>query len=87
MQALETQNYWLNMQKHLDEAYVPSCPDCQCNKSRTNKPFRLLHPLPIPEQHGDSVTIDFIGPLPPDDGYNSIITFTDHLTRIPKLHP
>jgi hypothetical protein len=35
--------------------------------------------LPIPNQRGDSVTIDFIGPLPKDDGKNSIITFTDRL--------
>jgi len=38
-----------------------------------------LHPLPIPDQRGDSVAIDFIGPLPEDDGKNSIITFTDRL--------
>ena len=38
-----------------------------------------MHPLPIPEQRGDSVAIDFIGPLPPDSIYDSIIMFTDHL--------
>jgi len=38
-----------------------------------------LHPLPILDQRGDSIAIDFIGPLPEDDGKNSIITFTDQL--------
>jgi len=38
-----------------------------------------LHPLPIPDQWGNSVAIDFIGPLPEDNGKHSIITFTDRL--------
>ena len=38
-----------------------------------------LHPLPIPEQHGYSIAIDFIGPLPVDAGFNPIITFMNHL--------
>ena len=38
-----------------------------------------LHPLPIPDQCGDSVTMDFIGPLPEDNSNNCIVTFTDCL--------
>lgn len=38
-----------------------------------------LHPLPIPDVRFDSVGIDFIGPLPLDDGHNTIMTMTDHL--------
>jgi hypothetical protein len=30
--------YWSNMRKDLENAYVPSCVDCQCNKSLTSKP-------------------------------------------------
>ena len=65
------------MQCDLEQGYITSFPDCQCNKSSTNKPYRPLHPLPIPDQLGDSVAIDFIGPLLEDDGKNSIITFTN----------
>lgn len=36
-------------------------------------------PLPIPTGCGDSIAIDFIGPLPEDDGYNCIVTITDYL--------
>ena len=53
--------------------------ECQCNKSRTSKTPGPLHPLPIPEHHSDSIAIDFIGPLPLDDGFNCIVTITDHL--------
>jgi hypothetical protein len=49
---------------------------CQRNKSRTTKPVGPLHPLPIPDGRGDSITIDFIGPLPVDEGFDCIVTIT-----------
>ena len=67
------------MQTDLEESYVPSCSDCQWNKSWTTKAPGPLHPLPIPDDRGDSVALDFFGPLPKDDGYNCILTMTDHL--------
>ena len=85
--VLRESYYWPKMRKHLEQAYVPSCPDCQRNKSTTSKPFGPLHPLPIPEQRGDSVAIDFIGPLPLDGEYNSIITFTDRLNSDIQIVP
>ena len=39
----------------------------------------LLHPLPIPDERGDSVALDFIGPLPKDQGSNCILMMTDCL--------
>ena len=75
--TLRASFYWPNMRRDLENAYIPSCADCQRNKSRTTKPVGPLHPLPIPDQRCDSVAIDFIGPLPPDEGFNSIVTFTD----------
>jgi len=67
------------MQHDLEEAYVPSCEDCQQNKSWTHKPAGPLHPLPIPDAHFDSIAINFIEPLPPDKGFDTIITMTNHL--------
>ena len=63
----------------LEKSYIPSCSDCQCNKSHTTKPPGPLHPLPIPDECGDSVALDFVGPLPEDDSYNCILTMTDCL--------
>ena len=77
--ALQDSHYWPNMQKHLKKYYIPSCPNCQQNKSSTRKPISPLHPLPIPDQRGNLVAINFIRPLPKDGHYNSIITFMDHL--------
>ena len=77
--SLHNEYYWPNMRRDLENGYVASCPECQWNKSTTVKPIGPLHPLPILDQRGDSVAIDFIGPLPEDNGNNCIITFTDLL--------
>jgi hypothetical protein len=76
-EALRSAFFWPNMRRDLESAYIPACAECQRNKSRTTKPVGPLHPLPVPDKRCDSVAIDFIGPLPPDEGYNSLVTFTD----------
>jgi ''chromo'' (CHRromatin Organisation MOdifier) domain./Integrase core domain. len=78
-EALRHSYYWPNMRRDLEEAYIPSCDECQRNKSRTTKPAGPLHPLPVPDNRGESVALDFVGPLPEDDGYNCILTMTDRL--------
>jgi hypothetical protein len=85
--ALRDAYYWPNMQRDLEESYIPTCVDCQRNKSRTKRPASPLHPLPVPEERGDSVAIDFIGPLPPDEGYDCILTMTDRLNSDIRIVP
>ena len=63
----------------LEKSYVPSCSDCQWNKSQTTKAPSPLHPLPIPDEHGNSVALDFVGLLPEDEGYNCLLAMTNHL--------
>jgi hypothetical protein len=77
--VLQHDYYWPNMRKDLFEAYIPTCIDCQCNKGQTTKPIGPLHPLPIPDQCGDLIVIDFIGPCPWDDRFHCIVTITDCL--------
>ena len=79
--------YWPNMRRDLEKAYIPSCTDCLHNKSATTKPSGPLHPLPIPDGRGDSVAIDFIGPLPLDEGYNCILSMTDRLGSDIRIIP
>lgn len=67
------------MRKDLGHGYVPGCIDCQQNKSTTGKAQRPLHPLQVPTEQFESVAIDFIGPLPKDDGLDTIVTMTDRL--------
>jgi hypothetical protein len=86
-EALRNSYYWPNMCKEMETYYIPSCPDCQHNKSSTTKPMGPLHPLPVPDQRCDSVAIDFIGPLPKDGEYDSIITFTNRLSSDIQIIP
>jgi hypothetical protein len=79
--------YWPNMRRDLELVYVPMCADCQQNKATTKKPSGPLHPLPIPDQRGDSVTMDFIGPLLEDERYNCIVSFTDRLNSDIRIIP
>jgi len=85
--SLRNAYYWLNMCQDLKHGYIASCPDCQWNKSTTNKLYGPLHPLLIPDQQGDSVAINFIGPLPEDKGKNCIIMFMDRLGSNIQLVP
>lgn len=86
-ETLRTSFYWPNMQRDLETAYIPVCMECQRNKSSTVKQIGPLHPLPIPDNRCDSVAIDFVGPLPLDEGYNSLVTFTDRLGSDIRIIP
>lgn len=88
-EALRGSYYWPNMRRDLEQAYIPSCTECQQNKDRTSKPVGPLHPLPVPDARFESVALDFIGPLPEEDGCDTILTMTDTLgaeIRIAAIH-
>ena len=75
------------MHHDLEHAYIPSCIDCLCNKSSTPHPPGPLHLLPVPETHGDSITMDFVGLLPVDKNFNCILMITDHLSADIRIVP
>lgn len=75
------------MRKQLEEVYIPTCNACQHNKSFTAKCRGPLHPLPIPDGRGDSVAIDFIGPLLTNHGFNCIVTMIDRLNSDVHIIP
>lgn len=86
-ESLRNSYFWPHMRKDLEAGYIPSCIDCQRNKSSTTKPTGPLHPLPIPDQRGDSVAMDFIGPLPEEQGFDCILTMTDRLNSDIQIVP
>lgn len=75
------------MRHDLEESYLPSCEVCQQNKATTKWPPSPLHLLPVPDNHGDSIAIDFVGPLSEDKRFNYLITITDHLGADIRLIP
>jgi Integrase zinc binding domain len=77
--SLHDTYYWPNMCRDLEQAYILSCIDCLRNKSPTICPASPLHPLPVPDQCGSSIAMDFIRPLPLDEGYDCILLITDQI--------
>ena len=75
------------MCRGLEQLYVPGYDKCQRNQSPTHRPRSPLHPLPVPDGCFHSVGIDFIGPLPEDDGSNCIATVTCRLGADIRLIP
>jgi hypothetical protein len=67
------------MHRDLENTYIQSCTEFQRNKNPTSKPTGPLRPLPVPNNRFDTITLDFIGPLPEEDGKDTILTITDPL--------
>ncbi|VDB90830.1 unnamed protein product [Peniophora sp. CBMAI 1063] len=78
-EVLRTSYFWPGMRADLANSYLPSCDACQRNNASTTKPVGPLHSLPVPGARGDSVAINFIGPLPASgpEAYNYLMTMTD----------
>lgn len=83
--ALRASYYWPPMCSDLEESYVPSCAECQRNKSSSRKPSGPLPPLSVPDGRLKSVAMDFVGPLPLDEGFDCILTIADRLGSDIKL--
>jgi len=67
--------------------YCISCSICQANKTSTQRPVGLLHPLPIPNQPWGSIGMDFIGPFPKSKGYDYLWVVICRLTSMVHLTP
>jgi hypothetical protein len=70
--------WWPNMKQDVEQ-YVKGCAVCQANKVNT----RLLKPslIPITPEHTlpfQTIAMDFITKLPVSEGYDTILTITDH---------
>ena len=59
------------------KSYIKSCTTCMRSKPQRHRPYGLLKQLPIPEQPWNSISMDFIGKLPPSSGFNIILVIVD----------
>ena len=78
-QLVECDYWWPKMKLDVMD-YVKGCTKCQCHKVN-NRPTRAaLSPIyPKPEAMPfETIAIDFITKLPLSQGYDSILTVTDH---------
>ena len=71
--------WWLGMRTFM-HAYVRGCSKCQESKAITHPNWPPIQPI-TPEENTRpfaTIVMDFIVKLPPSQGYNSILTVTDH---------
>jgi transposase InsO family protein len=78
---LRSRFFWPTMAKEV-QSYIHTCESCQRNKPSNQLPAGLLQPLPIPDRPWQTVTMDFIGPLPTTPrGFDSVTVFVDKLSK------
>ncbi len=78
--ALIRRDYWWpNMKKEVEE-YVKGCAACQANKINTHriKPNLVLITTNTDAEPFEVIAMDFIVKLPKSQGYDMILTITDH---------
>ena len=79
--------YWPRMIDSIRD-YIAGCVECQRNKSSSRKPMGLLHPLQIPEARWQSISLDFMMPLPKTkDGFDGILVIVDRLSKMMHCFP
>jgi hypothetical protein len=78
--ALTERHYWWPHMRQEIRDYVGGCADCQRNKVNTQARKAPLAPIfPKPEAMPfETVAMDFIVKLPLSNGFDSILTITDH---------
>jgi Integrase zinc binding domain len=72
--------YWWPGCKEFIQQYMKGCAICQANKPITHRNNPPTHPI-MPQEDAllfQTIAIDFIVKLPESEGYDSIMTITDH---------
>ena len=79
IQLISCHYWWPGMRQEIKE-YVQGCADCQRNKINTHPICASLQPIyPQPEALPfETIALDFITKLPKSQGYDSLLTVTDH---------
>lgn len=78
--------FWPNLQATVKQ-FVRNCGVCGRTKVWRDRKHGLLRPLPVPEQQWQEISVDFIGPLPMSNGFDTIVVFTDRLSKGVLLVP
>ena len=77
---LVSKYYWWPQLSQNIQDYVKGCADCQRNKVNTHPKKAPLSPI-TPKQEAlpfQTIAMDFIVKLPESEGFDSILTITDH---------
>jgi hypothetical protein len=89
-QRIRANFYWPKMREDI-KATIHECEVCQRHKVEQLSLAGLLHPLPIPKQVWEDISMDFVDGLPVSNGKSSIMVVVDRLSKyshfIPITHP
>ena|SRR6266702_1430326 len=74
------QDYWWPGMKDTVTNYVKGCATCQSCKNNPTNPKPPLFPITTAPHANpfETITLDFITKLPKSQGYDTILTITDH---------
>jgi hypothetical protein len=77
--------YWRGVYQDVAD-YVRSCVSCAQNKASHLNASDLLHPLPIPARRWETITMDFVGPLPKTSaGHDFLLVVVDKFSKTVHL--
>jgi hypothetical protein len=80
LELINREYTWPSIRAFIQD-YVKSCTTCAGAKTPRHKPYGTLKQLPIPERPWDSISMDFIEPLPSSSGYTAILVIIDCLSK------
>jgi len=76
---------WVNMDRQIRN-WARSCTMCQRTKVQRHVIAPVM-PFEVPERQFGHIHIDLVGPLPPSDGHEYLLTAIDRFTRWPEAFP
>ena len=84
LELLKRNYWWLGLKEDI-KRYVQGCFKCQQNKVQHQRKAGELHPLEIPHELWQKISIDIIGPLPKSNGIDTIVIIVNRFMKMIRL--
>lgn len=86
LQAVTRYFYWPNMSRFIAQ-FVSSCTACQAAKGSNRLPAGFVEPHILPEEPACEWSVDFLDLPRSADGHNSVLVWTERLSKLVVLVP